>query len=321
MAELGPLENVHSIIVREDFTELEHAMVELDTTPLTENFGIEVNNVDLSTVSSNHLFADIRHAFDTHSALLFRNQNFTQDNHVNLAKLFGPLEDRSQSDLKVRGKFKVPKVSNVTDDGSVTEENDLHTLNLKANQLWHTDSTFLPIPALVNILVARVVTSTGGETELATTRAAWRDMPEELKSKVRGKSIWHRYGHSRKKVSEELANNQLFTKWEDQCWKSVWTNPANGEEALYVASHAFRIEGMSEEESEPIIDELASFCTQPHYVYSHKWKSGDVLIWDERATLHRGMPWPYDEPRTLSSICCSVTVADGLETVRGERAA
>ena len=99
------------------------------------------------------------------------------------------------------------------------------------------------------------------------------------------------------------------------------TNPANGEEALYVASHAFRIEGMSEEESEPIIDELASFCTQPHYVYSHKWKSGDVLIWDERATLHRGMPWPYDEPRTLSSICCSVTEADGLETVRGERAA
>lgn len=296
-------------------------MADLKTTPLTENFGVEVHNVDLSAVSGEHLFPQIRDAFDTYSALLFRNQNFTQDDHVNLAKLFGPLEDRSQSDLKVRGEFKVPQVSNEKDDGGVTGENDLHTLNLKANQLWHTDSTFLPIPALVNILVARVVTSTGGETQLATTRAAWRDMPEELKATVRGKSIWHRYGHSRKKVSEELAKSQLFTKWEDQCWKSLWTNPANGEEALYIASHAYKIAGMSEEDSEPIIERLVAFCTQPQYVYSHKWQPGDVLIWDERATLHRGMPWPYDEPRTLSSICCSVTEADGLGSVRGERAA
>ena len=296
-------------------------MIQLESIPLTENFGIEVLNCDLSSVREDHLYPEIRGAFEASSALLFRNQNFTQEDHVRVAKLFGPLENRERADLKARSKFKVSEVSNVREDGSVTSEMDLHTLNLKANQLWHTDSTFLPIPALLNILVARVVTTSGGETELATTRAAWRDMPEDLKAKIRGRNVWHRYGHSRKRISEELAKSQLFTKWPDQCWPALWTNPVNEQDSLYVASHAFKIDGMSEIESQYLIDELITFCTQPCYVYSHKWRKGDVLIWDERATLHRGMPWPYEQPRTLSSICCSVTDADGLPTVRETSAA
>jgi alpha-ketoglutarate-dependent 2,4-dichlorophenoxyacetate dioxygenase len=198
----------------------------------------------------------------------------------------------------------------------VVSEDDHQVLNLKANQLWHTDSTFLPVPALANILAARVVPSTGGETEFVSTRAAWHDMPEALRARIRGKAIHHRYAHSRAKISGDLAKDDLFTMWQDQTWQAVWRNPVNGEEALYIASHAYAVDGMDEEEGRDLIDELVAWSTQERYVYSHRWQVGDVLIWDERATLHRGRPWPYGEPRTLASICVSVSDADGFASMR-----
>jgi len=117
-----------------------------------------------------------------------------------------------------------------------------------ANQLWHTDSTFLPVPALANILAARVPSSRGGETELVSTRAAWRDLPESLKARARNAVLRHRYAHSRAKISAALAKEETFTKWPDQAWKAVWRNPVTGEEALYLASHAFAVEGLPEAE-------------------------------------------------------------------------
>ena len=108
----------------------------------------------------------------------------------------------------------------------------------------------------------------------------------------------------------------MFHKWPDQHWKSVWTNPVNGREALYIASHAFKIDGYSNEESEAILEELTAFCTQPEYVYSHPWEIGDVLMWDQRAVMHRGTPWPYDQPRKLTSTCSSVRESDGLDQMR-----
>lgn len=289
---------------------------ELKTTPLTPRFGVEIHHVDLADVTADHLFPQIREAFDTHSALLFRGQDLDADLHKRLALLFGPIEDRSSMDLKQQKDFQVPEVSNVSDEGGVTGEMDLHTLNLKANMLWHTDSTFLPVPALSNILAAKIVPPSGGATELASTRAAWADMPEDLKSRIRGKRVWHNQSHSRARLSAELAALPMFNRWEPQCWPAVWTNPANGLEALYVASHAYQVEGIERDESQELIDELIAFCTRPEYVYSHSWTVGDVLIWDERATLHRGTPWPYEEARRLTSICSSATQADGLDAMR-----
>lgn len=212
--------------------------------------------------------------------------------------------------------FKVPEVSNVRADGSVSEDMDLHTLNLKSNFLWHSDSTFLPTPALVNVITARILPTSGGATELASTRAGWAAMPEEMKARINGRGIWHRYSHSRKKISEELSKLPMFHKWPDQHWNSIWTNPANGKEALYLASHAFRVDGYSEEESAELLDELITFCTQDQFVYSHKWSVGDVLMWDQRAVMHRGTPWPYEQPRKLSSICSSAQEQDGLASIR-----
>lgn len=293
-------------------------MAQFDLSPLNPHFGVEISGIDLNQVTSATLFPKIRALFEEHSALLFRGQDISPEKHLELAQFFGPVEDREAETRKPGETFRISEVSNVLEDGTTSSEMDLKTLNLKSNFLWHTDSTFLPVPALVNILVGRVVTTEGGATEIASTRAAWADMPRELKARIEGRGIWHRLSHSRKKISEELARLPVYTKWPDQHWKSVWTNPVNSKAALYIASHAFRIDGYSESESETLLGELTDFCTQRRFVYSHRWQVGDVLLWDQRAVLHRGTPWPYDQPRKLSSICSSVRESDGIDAMRLE---
>ncbi|MGH7125073.1 MAG: TauD/TfdA dioxygenase family protein [Stellaceae bacterium] len=283
-------------------------------TPLHPRFGAELHGVDLRRVTAAQGYPAIRQAFETHSLLLFRNQQLDEPAHLALGLLFGPIEDRSQG--KDGPAPRVGFLTNRNDDRSIASEDEIRTLNLRANQLWHTDSTFLPVPALTNILVAREVTATGGETEYVSARAAWRDLPADLKTKARNAVLRHRFAHSRRKISAELATQETYTKWPDQAWKAVWRNPVNGAEALYVASHAFAIDGMPEAEGQALIDELIGFATRPEAIYRHTWRVGDVLIWDERATLHRGRPWPYAEPRTLASICISARDVDGLDGVR-----
>jgi alpha-ketoglutarate-dependent 2,4-dichlorophenoxyacetate dioxygenase len=160
------------------------------------------------------------------------------------------------------------------------------------------------------------VTSRGGETEFVSTRAGWRDLDPGLKARARDAVLWHRFSHSRARIDPELARQPQITKWQDQAWRAVWPNPASGAEALYIASHAYAVEGMEEAEGATLIDDLIAAMTRPESVYTHRWSPGDVLIWDERALLHRGRPWPYDEPRTLVSICVTARESDGLASVR-----
>jgi len=283
----------------------------MQMTPLHPQFGVEVRGVDLRRVTAASGYGEIRTAFEAHSLLLFRGQDLDDEEHLAFARLFGPLEDR-----EIRPEPKITSVSNVAEDGATAAEDDLQTLNLRANQLWHTDSTFLPVPALANVLQARVVPSTGGETEFVSTRAGWRRMDPALKEKAHYAVLWHRFSHSRARIDAELARENKVTKWRDQAWRAVWPNPVTGEEALYIASHAFAVEGLAEAEGRALIAALIDAVTGDEAVYAHSWRPGDVVLWDERSTLHRGRPWPYAEPRTLVSICVSARDSDGLASVR-----
>jgi alpha-ketoglutarate-dependent 2,4-dichlorophenoxyacetate dioxygenase len=285
----------------------------MHTTPLHKRFGVEVHDVDLNQITARHDYAKVREMFDHQSLLLFRNQDLSEQRQLLLGEHFGPIEDRSQGANE--GQPVMSAVSNLNSQGAIIAESDDALLNLKSNFLWHTDSTFLPVPSLANIIAARVLPASGGQTELVSTRAAWSDMPEELRAKARNVILWHRYTHSRSKISKHLAQAEMFTKWPDQAWRSIWRNPATQQDALYIASHAFTVNGLPEDEGQALIDELTDWCTQSHYIYSHCWRRGDVMIWDERATLHRGRPWPFDEERTLSSICVSARECDGLDTI------
>ncbi|WP_223427754.1 TauD/TfdA dioxygenase family protein [Tateyamaria pelophila] len=287
----------------------------IETSPLSGAFGVKVHNLRLSDVTKETSYPALRALFEAHSALLFEDQHLTAEEHFRFGALWGPIEDRKKDERKPGAVMDMPLVSNETKDG-VSAEMDLQTLNLKANQQWHIDSTFLPVPALCNILTAKVVTSKGGQTELASSRAAWAAMPEPLKARIRGKVLGHNYRRSRERLSQALADLPMFNKWPAQRWPAVWTNPVNGAESLFIASHVFEVEGMDQAEGDALIEELMAFCTQPQFVYAHNWKVGDVLMWDQRAVLHRGMPWPYDEPRTLAGICCSLSDSDGLAAAR-----
>jgi alpha-ketoglutarate-dependent 2,4-dichlorophenoxyacetate dioxygenase len=285
------------------------------TTPIHDRFGVEVHDVDLHEITAEHGYGEIREVFETHSLLFLRNQTLDDDAHLAFGRLFGPIEIREKEPEKHEAVMSL--VSNRLDELTIaTSEDDGRVMQMKANQLWHTDSTFLPWPALANIIAARVLSSTGGETQFVSTRAAWADMPEDMKDRIRGRALKHSYGHSRKRVSEAAASEDFITKWPPTLWNAIWPNPVNGEEALYIASHAFGIEGMADDQGQAIIDELTDFCTQPHYVYTHDYAVGDVLIWDERATMHRGCPWPYEEERSLASICITAQERDGTEQVR-----
>ena len=279
-------------------------------TPLHPEFGAEIHDCNLSAITSESGYPEIRAAFEAHSLLLFRDQHLDDDQHLAFSRLFGPLEDRID-----RPEPKIGALSNRKDDGTIAAESDMKTLSLKANQLWHTDSTFLPVPALANVLQARVVTSSGGETEFVSTRAGWRRLTPSQQARAREAFLWHRFSYSRARVDPELARQPEITKWTDECWRAVWPNPVNGQEAIYVASHAYAVEGMGPADGAAFIDELIEAMTPPEAVYIHRWSPGDVLLWDERATLHRGRPWPYDQERTLVSICVTASAADGLAAI------
>src|SRR5262249_34035758 len=156
--------------------------------------GIEIQGVDLSMLTAEAGYPAVRQAFEMHSLLLFRDQRLDDAAHLAFGALFGPIEDRSQG--KNGPDPRVSRVSNRGEEGAIARAEDKQTLDLMANQLWHTASTFLPVPALANILAARVLSSTGGETEFVSTRAAWQDLPESLKTKMRNAVLHHRYAHS-----------------------------------------------------------------------------------------------------------------------------
>ncbi len=286
----------------------------MHTTPLHDDFGVEVHDADLRVVTAEMIYPEIRALFETYSLLLFRDQSVDEDQHHALARLFGPLENLT--DVGPDETPPRPMVSNVAPDGTLAGESDLQLLNLQSNFIWHTDSTFLATPSISNILVAYRVPSSGGETEFVSTRVGWQRMPETLRDRARDQVFLHRYAHSRRQVDETLAKQKMFTKWPDTPWRSTWRNPVNGEEALYIAAHAYRVRGLSEEDGQRLLDDLTDAVTGPEAIYAHAWRAGDVLIWDQRATLHRGRPWPYGEARTLASLVSSAVESDGLASVR-----
>jgi len=282
--------------------------------PLHDDFGVEVLHLDLRDVTAEAIYPELRSLFEVHSLLLFRGQSIDEVKHRALARLFGPLENLT--DAGPDETPLPPMVSNLAPDGTLAGEADLQLLNLQSNFIWHTDSTFLATPSLSNILIAYRIPSAGGETEFVSTRVGWRRMPEALRERARGRVFLHRYAHSRRQVDEALAEQEMCTRWPDSAWRSTWRNPVNGQEALYIAAHAYGVRGLAEEEGLRLLAELTDAVTGPGAICAHAWRVGDVLIWDQRATLHRGRPWPYEEERTLASIVSSATESDGLAGVR-----
>ncbi len=134
---------------------------------------------------------------------------------------------------------------------------------------------------------------------------------QAVRDKLEHSFAWHDYAHSRGQIAPDLASPEERAALPPQCWRMVWKNPVNGRGAIYLASHAYAVEGMQPAEGKKLIDELMEFATAPGTSYLHQWRNGDVVMWDNRATMHRGRPWPAHEPRLMVRTTISATEADG----------
>jgi alpha-ketoglutarate-dependent 2,4-dichlorophenoxyacetate dioxygenase len=284
-------------------------------TPLGPGFGAEIRGVTLKAIAADDgLYKQVRAAFEEHSVLVFRDQDIDDDAQLAFTRKFGEPETVPVGTAGMGGHFIT--LSNFGKDGKVVAPDHRYALRNKANQLWHTDSSFKTTPALASILSVRISPANGGGTEFVSMRRAFESFPKVLQERLENSFAWHNYAHSKGKISKDLTSQAERDAFPPVCWRMVWRNPANGRGALYLASHACGVEGMPEQAGLAFIDELTAMATQPGTTYEHNWVKGDVVMWDNRATMHRGRPWPGDQPRLMVRTTVSASAADGLETMR-----
>jgi alpha-ketoglutarate-dependent 2,4-dichlorophenoxyacetate dioxygenase len=287
----------------------------MEIVPLGPGFAAELRGVTLAEIATDTAaYNETRAALEEHSVIVFRGQDVTDEVQLAFSRRFGPLEVTKVGSLGAGTNLVI--LSTIDENGKVVPADHRLALRNKANQLWHTDSTFKRVPALASVLSARVIPARGGETEYVSTRLAWERLNQSLRNRLENSFAWHDYAHSRGKIASDLASPEERAALPPQCWRMVWKNPANARNALYIASHAYAIDGMEQAAAQRLLAELMDAATAPGLSYVHVWRKGDVVMWDNRATMHRGRPWPAHEARLMVRTTISATDADGLETVR-----
>lgn len=276
-------------------------------------YGAEIVGVDTGKPINDAVFAAIRDAFEEYSVLLFRNQDLDDERQIAFSERFGPLENTVSANSGGGGAF--ARQSNIDiETGEVIPSDDKRMLYQKANMLWHSDSSFKPVPALCSLLSARIVPEEGGATEFADMRAAYDDLPEATKRKLEGLVAEHSLVWSRSLVDPAVTGMTEAQKAEVPPARQtmVRVNPVNGRKALYIGSHVFGILGWPDEEARAFVAELTEHATQPKYVLRHEWREGDMIVWDNRAVLHRATPFDTAKYRRLMQ---RTTVAGDAPTV------
>ena len=287
----------------------------MELVPLGRGFGVEVRGVGVLDVAIDaEAYKAVRAAFEEHSLLLFRDQAIADDIQVAYSRAFGPLELTKAASVGENSFYS--RLTNRGPDSEIVPQTHRQVLVAQANALWHTDSSFKKTPALASVLSARVLPGADGDTEFASTRLAWERLPGDLQAKLKNAVATHSYANSRDQIHPDLANAEERKALPPVRWRMNWLNPSNGRRALYIASHAYAIDGMDDRDARQMLAELMDETTKRDHVYVHKWRQGDVVMWDNRAMLHRGRPWDYSRERSMVRTTISATAADGLDQVK-----
>jgi len=266
----------------------------VNVSPLHPEFGASLSGFSIADGVSDSDFADILAAFEKYSVVVFPNQPMSVEQHVSFSERFGELEVA----LTKLGNDDVSKhvayLSNLDTEGNIVPNTHRVMLNNKANSLWHTDSTFKPRTAVASMLYGVQTPPEGGETEFVSTRVAYERLSDDLKDRI--DSLWavHDFGRSRAKMGKDLIPEKVKALTPPQRRPLVRVHPDTGEKSLYVASHCTGIEGMDDTEARALLDLLIDHCIQDDLIYRHTWSDNDLVMWDNRATMHRGRPWRDD---------------------------
>ncbi len=262
----------------------------LRITKLHPLFAARVEGIDIARGFSDAAFAELRAAFEEHSVIVLPGQALDDDQQIDFSKRFGPLEMMLPHAGNNMNPGHISRMYNAEEDGSIIPPEDRRMIYLTANRIWHTDSSFKEVPSLCSLLHARIVPPEGGETEFASMRAAYDALDDETRALIAGKVAMHHAARTRDMVAPDLVSPERRAKPPVR-HAMVRTNPVNARKALYTGGHAGKIEGMNDTEAEALLNDLLDHATQPQFTYAHKWQIGDIVIWDNRAVLHRGRPW------------------------------
>lgn len=261
-------------------------------------FGAEITGIDITRPLSAREFGPIRAAFEEHSVLLFRDQPMDDDKQIAFSENFGPLETTLSANPAAGTKF--ARQSNLDiETGKPIPSDDMRMIYQKANYFWHSDSSFKRIPSLCSVLTARICPTEGGNTEFLSMRAAWDALPPALQATIHPLVAEHALAYSRNRVQKGILSAKALAELPPVKQRLFRDNPINGRRALYIGAHAGHIVDWPEATGKALLWELAQRAEQPEFMFSHAWREGDVIVWDNRAVLHRATYYDSDKYKRL----------------------
>ena len=270
---------------------------DITVTPLSPAIGAEIGGIDLRRETAPEIARQIREAWYEHAVLLFRDQDISEDDQFRFACLFGEVAERVHPPVEKRDwrPDRFNKMQLVTDR---LDEQGRRLGSLGHGKMWfHTDKCYVERPHRASLLYAMEIPSVGGHTRFANLYTAYDRVPPALKQKPEGRKVLQCYDYTKSAVADTTTNLDEILHY----WQPIFvTNPDSGRKALYVCRlMTAAIEGMEQAESDAILEQLADIIETPDNVYEHAWRPGDLVIWDNLASVHARTDWPEDEPRSL----------------------
>jgi alpha-ketoglutarate-dependent 2,4-dichlorophenoxyacetate dioxygenase len=270
--------------------------------PLAEDFAVELSGVDLTTTLEPELVESILRLIADAGVLVIRDQPVTDTEQIRFSSRLGPLETYPSRDYLTSSAH--PEIAVVSNVDPTTDEVmpplDRRRAYNDANALWHSDSSFRAIPAAMSILSGREVPPSGGDTHFADMRIAWNSLSEDERSALAGRVGRHSLAYSRRRLSGfDFSQREAEQVVNTVRQPLVRTHPVNARCALFLGAHLGQIEGMSDEESQEAADRWQRPATAEDRIYVHRWRRGDIVIWDNRSVLHRATPYLANQHRRV----------------------
>lgn len=270
----------------------------LETRKLHPLYGVEIVGVDVAQPVDDATFAEIRAALDEHSLLLFRGLDMTDARQIAFSERFGPLLRATSNNPG--GGTPFSRQSNLDmKTGEPIPADDKRMRYQKANEAFHSDGSYRVVPSLCSLLSGRVVPPEGGATAFTTMRGVWDALPVEKQRMLEGLVAEHSLFHSRSLVDPTVMSEEQKKEMPPVRQAVVRANPVNGRKAVFLGAHASHIVGWPVAEGRKLIGEIMALCAEPRFVYSHRWREGDLLVYDNRCLLHRATPYDIARHRRI----------------------
>ena len=270
----------------------------IETLPLHPLFAAEMRGVDLRRAADTALCEAIDSAMNQYAVLVLRDQPLDDEQQLAVGRALGTLEDRPAQVGMEKQRLKYAElvdISNLEIDDTLLPADDRRRMFNLGNQLWHTDSSFKATPAKYSMLHARVIPPAGGETEFADMRAAWDALPEATRELIAPMVCDHSLIYSRALLGFDAFTEVERAGFAPVAQRLVRRHPGSGRQSLFLAAHIGTIHGLPRPEAMMLIRNLTEHATQRQFVYRHEWRVHDLVIWDNRCTMHRGLS--YDDKR------------------------